>query len=146
MKVKNKKEQHNELKYKFIDHEADIALEAYGKTLEELFSNAAYGVFQLIVDANNIEAERGKRIEIEGNGELLINFLNELLFLWDTEGFIPKEFSLRIDKNRLTGVVAGAVFDPAVCKVKQEVKAVTYHKFSITQENGLYIAQFVLDV
>lgn len=146
MKKKKTLQNTEGLKFKFIDHEADIGLEIYGKTLEELFINAAYGVFQFIVDAKNKDAEKGKRIDIEGNGELLINFLNELLYLWDTEGFIPKEFSLKIDKNRLTGTVAGCVFDPERCSIKQEVKAVTYHKFSLKKENGLYKANIILDV
>lgn len=134
------------IKYRLIDHEADIGLEVYGKTMEELFSNAACGVFQFIVDAEKKEAEKGKRIEIEANGELLINFLNELIYLWDTEGFIPKEFSLKIDGRRVYGTVAGAVFDPETCTMKQEVKAVTYHKFFLKEENGIYTAQFILDV
>ncbi|MCX7966228.1 MAG: archease [Syntrophorhabdaceae bacterium] len=142
-KVQQKKE---ELKFKPIEHEADVGLEVYGKTLEELFSNAAHGVFQFIVDAEKKGAEKGKKLNIEGNGELLINFLNELIYLWDTEGFIPKEFSIKIDNNRLTGTVVGCVFDPEKCTIKQEVKAVTYHKFSLKEDNGLYKAQIILDV
>ncbi|HPP05874.1 MAG TPA: archease [Syntrophorhabdaceae bacterium] len=134
------------LRYRLIDHEADVGLEVYGKTLEELFSNAAYGVFQFIVDAEGKEPEKGKRIDIEGNGELLINFLNELLYLWDTEGFIPKECSLKISDNKLTGTVVGCVFDPEKCTIKQEVKAVTYHKFYVKGEDGRYKAQIILDV
>jgi len=146
--MKNKKANQNKeaLKYRLLDHEADIRLEIYGNTLEELFSNAASGIFQFIVDAEGKDAEKGKRIEIEGNGELLINFLNELLFLWDTEGFIPKEFSLKVSHNKLTGTVAGCVFDPEKCTIKQEVKAVTYHKFYLKEENGIYKAQIILDV
>ncbi|HOP86615.1 MAG TPA: archease [Syntrophorhabdaceae bacterium] len=146
--MKNKKASKNTeiQRYKLLDHEADIRLEIYGNTLEELFSNAAYGIFQFIVDAKGKEAEKGKRIDIEGNGELLINFLNELLFLWDTEGFIPKEFSLKISHNKLTGTVAGCIFDPERCTIIKEVKAVTYHKFYLKEENGIYKAQIILDV
>jgi SHS2 domain-containing protein len=133
-------------KYKTIDHEADIGLEVNGKTLEELFKNAASGLFSLLVDLQNVKPEVGKKLEITGNGELLINFLNELLYLWDTEGFIPKEFSLRIENDRLTGNAIGGLFDPLRHTIKKEIKAVTYHEFSLTREKGICKARFILDV
>lgn len=133
-------------KHKIIDHEADIGLEVNGKTLEELFKNAASGLFSLLVDLKNVKPEVGKKLEITGNGELLINFLNELLYLWDTEGFIPKDFSLRIENDRLTGNVIGGLFDPHWHTIKKEIKAVTYHEFSLTREKGICKARFILDV
>ena len=133
-------------KHKTIDHEADIGLEVNGKTLEELFKNAASGLFSLLVDLKNVKPEVGKKLEITGNGELLFNFLNELLYLWDTEGFIPKEFSLRIENDRLTGNVIGGLFDPLRHTIKKEIKAVTYHEFSLTREKGICKARFILDV
>ncbi|HOJ70718.1 MAG TPA: archease [Syntrophorhabdaceae bacterium] len=134
------------LKYRIIDHEADIGLEIYGKSLEELFINAAEGLFHLIIEGNDIRPEKGKRLEIGKDGELLINFINELLFLWDTEGFIPKEFSIKIEDDEVKGSVIGGLFDPRRLRIKQEIKAATYHMFSLIEEGGIYKARVILDV
>jgi len=134
------------LKYKVIDHEADIGFEVYGRTLEELFKNAAHAVFSLIVDAGTVKPKIGKRFEVKGNGELLIVFLNELLYLFDAEGFIPKDLSLKIEGGRVTGNIAGELFDPLRHTIKKEVKAVTYHKFSIRKEGEMFKGTFILDI
>ena len=144
--VNLKKNKLEEQKYSIIDHEADIGLEIYGKSLEELFINAVNGLFSLIVDAKDVKAEKGKRFDTNENGETLIVFLNELLYMWDVEGFIPKEFSIKIDNNRLTGTIIGGIFDPARHTAKQEVKAVTYHGFSITQDENGFKARIIMDV
>ena len=141
-----KKNELEEQKYSILDHEADIGLEIYGKSLEELFINAVKGLFSLIVDANDVKAEKGKRFDLTGNGETLIVFLNELLYMWEMEGFIPKEFSLKIDNNRLTGTIIGGIFDPARHTAMQEVKAVTYHGFLMTQDENGFKARIIMDV
>jgi len=141
-----KKDKPEEQGYSIIDHEADIGLEVYGKSLEELFINAVKGLFSLIVDAKDVKAEKGKRFDLTGNDETLIVFLNELLYMWDVEGFIPKEFSIKIDNNRLAGTVIGGIFDPDRHTAKQEVKAVTYHGFSITQDYNGFKTRIIMDV
>ena len=133
-------------KFSIIDHEADIGLEIYGKSMEELFFYFFDGLFSLIVEAKDITPEKGKRFDTNANGETLIAFLNELLYMWETEGFIPVDFSLKIDEKKLTGTVIGGIFDPGKHTAKQEVKAVTYHGFSITEGESGFVAKIILDV
>jgi len=66
--------------------------------------------------------------------------------MWETEGFIPVDFSLKIDEKKLTGTVIGVIFDPGKHTAKQEVKAVTYHVFSITEGESGFVAKIILDV
>jgi len=133
-------------KYRILDHEADVGFEVYGRTLEEVFENAACALFSLIVDRESVEPEIGKRLDIEGNGELLILFLNELLYLWEVEGFIPKELSIKVSDNKVAGNVAGQLFNPLIHTIKTEVKAVTYHKFSFEKKGDMFVATFIVDV
>jgi len=142
--VKQDKQKTN--KYIIIDHEADIGLEIYGKSMEELFVNAVDGLFSLIVDAKDVKPEKGKRFDTSANGETLIVFLNELLYMWETEGFIPVDFALKIDNKKVAGTVIGGIFDPAKHTAKQEVKAVTYHGFSISKNENGFVARIILDV
>ncbi len=76
--------------YKVLDHEADVGFEVYGHTEEELFQNATCALFSLITDLGAIHPETERHVEIPSNDESLIVFLNELLYLWDVEKFIPK--------------------------------------------------------
>jgi SHS2 domain-containing protein len=132
--------------YRAVDHEADAGFEIYGKTLEELYQNGAEALFSLIVTQGKAKPEKGKRLDLKDDNGLLVVFLNELLYFWDTEGFIPKEFSLKIDKGKLTGTVIGAIFDPAKDTIRQEVKAVTYHQFSVEKEKDLLKARVIVDL
>ncbi len=141
-----KKKPEEKKSYTIIDHEADIGFEVYGNSLEDLFVNAANALFSMVVDAKNVPAEKGKRIDLEANGETLIVFLNDLLYMWETEGFIPKQFSIKIDNNKLSGTVIGGIFNPSKHTAKQEVKAVTYHGFSLQEKSGAYIARIILDI
>jgi SHS2 domain-containing protein len=132
--------------YKIIDHEADIGFEIYGKTLEDLYKNAAEALFSIIVEPGKMKPEKGKRINLTDDQGLLIVFLNELLYLWDTEGFIPKDLSLKIESKKLTGTVIGGIYNPSRDKIKAEVKAVTYHKFSIVENSDMLKAMVIVDV
>jgi len=133
--------------YRIIEHEADIGFEVYGKTLEEIYRNAAEALFSLIINfKDQVPSEKGKLIDLKDGDVLLISFLNELLYLWDTEGFIPKEFSLKVNENRVTGNVIGGIFDPVRDVIVREVKAVTYHAFSISNEDDIYKARFIIDI
>ncbi|OPY79664.1 MAG: hypothetical protein A4E64_00307 [Syntrophorhabdus sp. PtaU1.Bin058] len=133
-------------RYRIFDHEADTGFEVYGRTIEELFRNGVYALFSLITDIEAVQPLVEKRITVNGNGELLINLLNDSLYMWETEGFLPKTLSIHVGRGRAEGVLRGEIFDPAKHLIKQEVKAVTYHKFRIVEEKGIFRATIVVDV
>ena len=133
--------------FKVLDHDADIRLEVYGASMEKLFENAAGAVFSLIIDpASVIAPSLEKRITVTGNGELLINFLNELLFTWDVDRFIPANVSVAFGTENLTATIKGETFNEDRHSIQLQMKAVTYHKFSITEENGMLKATIIIDV
>jgi SHS2 domain-containing protein len=78
--------------------------------------------------------------------ESLVVFLNELLYLWDAEKFLPGRFSVSKERGRLVVHATGEIFDPGRHPVKKEVKAATYHKFSIQQQGDLLKATIFLDI
>ena len=132
--------------FKVLDHDADIRLEVYGTSMEELYRNAATAIFSLITNPANVSPALEKKITVSGNGELLINFLNELLFIWDVERFIPVDVSVSFQADSLAAVMKGDIFDEDKHVIEMEMKAVTYHKFSLAQEKGIFKATFVVDV
>jgi SHS2 domain-containing protein len=131
--------------YKILDHEADAGFEVHGHTEEELFHNAACALFSLITDLGAIRPETEKHVEITGNGESLIVFLNELLYLWDVEKFIPKTIAIIREGVSIQAILRGEILDEHRHTVVGAVKAVTYHKFSIRKEEEMLKATFIVD-
>jgi len=87
-----------------------------------------------------------KEIEVEGtdNENLLHNFLEEILFLFESQGFIlSKVKKLKIANNKLTGELVG---DNGKYEIKNDIKAVTYHEMFVKKINGKFVSQVVLDV
>lgn len=98
-------ENKNRSRYSVIDHTADIGLETRGTTIEEAFGNAAFGMFDILSDGSTIDVTTSLLLEVDGHDleELLVNFLTELLYLYDVEGVLFREFLINISqrKNKL---------------------------------------------
>lgn len=132
--------------FRVLDHDADIRIEAFGASREELFRNAATGMLSLLTDLARVRPVMEKMVSVNGNGELLVNFLNELLFIWDVERFIPVEVMVDLAPNGVNARLKGENFDEDRHSIQLEMKAVTYHGFSMAEENGMFRATFVIDV
>jgi SHS2 domain-containing protein len=139
------------MKYKFLEHTADAKFQAYGKSLEEAFSNAGLAMFSVMVDSDQVKPAFDEEINVEGEDlkALLYNFLEELLFIYDTKGFILKEIKTihvsKTEKYTLAAVASGDLhLDQYV--ITGEVKAVTYSEMNITEENGVFTVQVVVDL
>ncbi len=91
------------MKYKFIDHTADIAFEVYGSDLKELFENAALAFYDAFVDTSRIALERDVEVECEGEDVeiTLYRWLNELLYLFDTEFFAAKNVEVEVEEGEV---------------------------------------------
>ena len=133
-------------RFRVLDHDADIRVEAYGTSRQELFENAARGVLSLLTDPASVRPVAEKKIAVKGNGELFINFLNELLFIWDVERFIPVEVFVDFEPGGVNAVLKGEYFDEKRHSIRLEMKAVTYHSFTMTEDEGGHKATFVIDV
>lgn len=132
--------------YKIVDHEADAGFEVYGHTEEELFQNAGRALFSLIIDLATVCAETERHIEIAANGDSLVAFLNELLYLWDVEKFISKSITMVRENTNIKAILRGEMFDEHRHTVIGAVKAVTYHRFSILKKKGMLKATFIIDI
>jgi SHS2 domain-containing protein len=133
-------------RYRFMHHEADTALAVYGDTYEEVFTNGAHGIFTVINDLRRVRKRDRREFFIPEGPDALIHLLNELLFLWDTGRFIPREVKVTRTRTGLRAVAEGETFDPSRHRIKKEVKAVTYHQFSFEKTAKGYEARLVLDI
>jgi SHS2 domain-containing protein len=134
--------------FEFIDHTADIGLIAYGNSLAEVFANAAYGMFSLIADLEKIAEVLSHQVVAEApdQEELLVAWLNELLYLFDAEGLIFSRFDITDLRQRyLRAMAYGEKVDPSRHNLKTQVKAATYHQLRLEKGDN-FKARIILDV
>ena len=136
--------------FEYLEHTADVMFRAYGKTAEEMLSNAASALSRSMVDPASIIAQERWTVELEGDDleDLAYQWLSEIIFLSETESAVFSTFSLQLKqdgKMRLYGKIGGERIDLGRHAFENEVKAVTRHKFGI-KKNQIWCIQVVLDV
>jgi len=111
---------------------------------------------ELITDTSLIVVKEEKEVALtSGRAEdLLIRWLNELIFLFDAYGFLGKKFFVDISPSiteapggiKLTAKVAGGIFDQEVNESRLLLKAATYHNLSIRQVGAHWAAEVIFDI
>lgn len=121
------------MRYRTLEHTADVMVEAYGATLEECFGNAAYALTDQILDASKVRPKDGREIIVEGHDQesMLYNFLSEMLFVFDVTGMVFSKFTVRFEGNKVVCLAQGEPYDAKRHRPKKEVKAITYHMMAI---------------
>lgn len=136
-------------RYRIFDHTADLGIEIYGSDEKELFTNAAYALLDTMADMDRIEVYAKRRFAVGGSDweDLLVNFLREILSLFNGEELLLKEFSISyINSHYVTGEAGGEVFNPEKHQIKMEIKAVTYHQVRVEQTPDGWKGRVIFDV
>lgn len=128
---------------------ADVGVESAGKDLKEAFGEQAAGMFSIMTDLEAVEPKLAFDVEATGNDleSLLVAWLNELLFIYDTKKVFLGDFEITaFEEDRLKAEVRGEEIDPSRHTLKTEVKAVTYHMLEVRQADGGYVTRVVYDI
>ncbi|HEV8594743.1 MAG TPA: archease [Thermoplasmata archaeon] len=133
-------------RFEELDHTADVGIRAYGKTLDELFANAAAGMFSLITDLAAVRpvGEYEVKISAKDAKALLFDFLSELVFLHDTQKLLFCEFDVTVAGLAVDARARGERIDRTRHPLHLNVKAVTYHAMEVDPERG--VAQVIFDI
>ena len=137
------------MKYKLIDHTADFGIEVTGEDQKTLFINAALAMFDVIANTSGLKGESEFDLRIQGSDrcDLMVNWLRELLYLWNGKEMLIKEASiLFISEKKLTAVLKYDRFNPDIHEIKNEIKAVTYHQIKVEQTIERWKANVIFDV
>jgi len=134
------------VRYEEIEHTADVAIRAYGRTLDELFANAAEGMFSLIADVSAVKpvGEIEVRLTADDNPTLLLRWLTELLYVHETERLLFSSFDAHVAGTSLVGHARGEPIDKKRHELKLAIKAVTRHRLTVDPEKG--IAEVIFDI
>ncbi len=118
-----------------------------GATWEEAFAEAAKGMFAYMCDIEKVGTENKTKLEVQADDidALLVEFLNELLFLKDKEETMYGAFEVRINGDQLTCVTTGSPFSNEL-GLKTEVKAATYAGLKHWEDGKTKCIQCILDV
>lgn len=135
--------------FEIIDHTADVGVIAYGADLKQLFTNAALALFSLVTEPESIrqELQRDVKIISEDKDSLLVEWLNELIYLFDAEHILFSRFDIeRLTNDGLKASCYGENIDPLRHKIRIGVKAATYHMLKIDKDSDGYKVQVILDI
>jgi SHS2 domain-containing protein len=134
-------------RFELIEHTADMGLAAYGKDLPGAFANAAYGMFSIIADLENVKEIEQRQVEIQEDDmeSLLFEWLNSLLYYFDVETLIFKRFDIvEFGEGRLRAVCYGEKYDASRHRLKTGIKSATYHMLEVDGKKNR--VQVIFDV
>jgi len=160
-------------KFETIDISGDVGIRAYGKTIEDVFVNAAFGMYSLITGIEGIEATQKVVVETKSDSleGLLVSYLNELIFQFDAYGFVGKTIMITEITPSLTlpprgggrgggeavqlkngefyllkAKLSGEEFDIERHERKLLIKAATYHKVRIEKVRDVWEIDVIFDI
>jgi SHS2 domain-containing protein len=144
-----------EMPYKYLEEigTADIAFEATGGNLPELFTAAADATMNVMIEnIDAIEPRETRRIALQNDkiDMLLFDFLQEVIYFKDAERLLLRAREVQIGKKdnaySLNATAVGEPLDPARHQQRADVKAVTLHDFRIEKSEGGWKATAILDI
>jgi SHS2 domain-containing protein len=135
--------------FEIINHTADISIKAYGKSLDELFENAALGMFNILADLEGITTSTESEIKVQAidQEELLVEWLDELLYNFYTKYIIFCDFNItELTNTSLVAKAKGRFVGENKNRLKTEIKATTRHNLKIEKKDDIYEVQIIFDV
>jgi SHS2 domain-containing protein len=136
--------------FELISFTADVGLKARGTDLGHAYANAARGMFSLIVDPDKVNELVCRDVEVSASDreELLVEWLNELIFLFDTEMLLFARFQIGTwNETSLRARCYGEKIDRSRHNLKRGIKSATYHKLKVEKlTDDEYEVQVLLDI
>lgn len=135
--------------FELFEHTADLGLRIRSTTLEELLKEAAQGLLAMLVaNPESVRAVQTRAFTLTATDAsyLLFDWLNELLYAFETDKLLLREFEIEIVNDRLEATCRGESMDPARHEMDHEVKAITYHGLRVEQMANCWEAEVIVDI
>ena len=137
--------------FQILEHTSEIGILAHGRTPTQVFSQAARGMFSFMVELDAVEEREVRGVEAEGPDveALLVAWLNELIYLFDVEGMVFKNFHIQdMDDTHLKALCYGEKLDTERHRFSIGPKAATYHMLEVKKESeaSMWRARVILDI
>ncbi|MEN3037609.1 MAG: archease [Candidatus Kryptonium sp.] len=127
---------------------ADVAVEVWADTAEKLFEDSGLAVSEVMVDTQTVEPLIEKHISLNSDSieMLLYDFLGEIVYFKDAHSLLFSKFDVKIKDSNIYAKLWGETINREKHHLRIDVKAVTLYRFSVKYENGIWRAEFVLDI
>lgn len=135
--------------YKVFSHTADVGLAICGKSLADLFENAAQGMMSLLTNPEKFDSRKEIHFHLRSKSweSLLVDWLHEILYEFTVKRTGFSRFKIgKIEPFSLNAVGYGETIDSDRHSVLREIKAVTYHDLKIRKRNRRYSTRIILDI
>lgn len=135
--------------YRILNRSSDLVIRVFGKSQAELFANSAFALFDLMTDMGRVEASEHLPLEVEGadRDDLMVNWMRELLYLFQGSGYLLKEFQIReVKDNYVRGEVSGEKFDPDRHEIVREIRSVISHQSRMGTTGDQWTAQVIFEI
>jgi SHS2 domain-containing protein len=135
--------------YETFEHTADLGLRVRAPDLDTLFAEAGLALFSVLVDdLGTVAARERQEIHLKGDDRvfLLFDWLNELLYRFETKHWLFSRFEVRVTEDGLEGVAYGEPLDRSRHELAHEVKAITYHGLRVEKEGNEWLAEVIVDI
>ena len=135
--------------YELIDISGDVGIKAFGRDCAEAWVTAGIGMYGLITDLEKVA--EGKTVEIAVTSDspegLLVKYLNELIFRFDTYYFIGKRIEvMEFTEGLIRVTVYGEEFDPRRHEQRLLLKAATYHNIKVKKSGDRCEVEVIFDI
>ncbi|KWT86062.1 archease [Candidatus Magnetominusculus xianensis] len=132
-----------------LDVSGDLGIKVLAANLEDVFSTAAIGLYSLTTGIDSIEPLTTVQVNVTEDSveRLLVAWLNELIYLLDTNGFIGKQVTLMsLDDRHISAEIIGESFNPEKHDSGFLIKAATYHKLRLDKSDPGWSAEIIFDI
>jgi SHS2 domain-containing protein len=135
--------------FESFEHTADVGLRVWADRLDDLFAEAGRGFLSLLVEnAESVVEAQETRITVEADRaeDLLLDWLTELLYRFETDHLLLAGFDVKLCDHRLEARCRGETLDWKRHRLQNEIKAVTYHNLRVEQRDGGWLAEVIFDI
>jgi SHS2 domain-containing protein len=139
----------NQTNYRINKHQSEIAVRVTGNSQADLFINSAFALFDVMADMKAIEVKERLPLEVEGSDrdDLMVNWVRELLYLYQSSGYLLREFRVREVKDTIVRAeVGGEKIDPDRHEINQEIASIAFHKSRMEKTGNQWTAHLIFEI
>jgi len=138
--------------YRFVEHTADVGVELEASSYEGLLSEGLLALTDTLTEVERVSLEIELSVDLRAPSRevLLVGWLNELVYLFDSKSVLLRQSDIGVGKEggewRLRATVGGERYDPERHRIKTLIKAVTYHQLAVRSSTSGWQARVVFDI
>jgi SHS2 domain-containing protein len=139
----------NQKRYRLTTRQSELAVRVAGNSQADLFANSAFTLFDVMTDVDKVDIKERMSLEVEGTDrdDLMVNWMRELLYLYQGSGYLLKEFNIREAKDTLVKAeVCGEKIDPDRHEIRKEIHGIAYHQSRMQKTGDQWTAQLTFEI